>query len=436
MVPESDVIVIGAGLAGLTAAIALQAAGRQVTIVERADRAGGLCGSQIIDGYPFTIACNDFGHFIVEAMAQLGVHIEFTRPRSLVFTADRTYRLPIGAATLWPLLREIPDIVRFVRALRRGVAAEKTVFVDDVLAAVHHRAVADLIGIWCWAFGTPPRRFRIDKFAALFARRPGYGYDRMVTPVGGPQALIDAMTARFTALGGTLELSSEVLDVETAPEGKIVSTATGARRARHVVSSQGRSDRYPPGTVAGLSMGTLHIATAVDAPFPAGVHTLAHVPAGIPEILNRLDAGELPEDIPFNIFPCGPADFTRATCRTFNAYFLFPRGVDDLDGPERDRVEHYVLARLESMIPGFTTRIRYRRLVSPREFTALHGMSSSATPVIIPPGFEKPDGYDPVHDIHYVGNHVQPVCEHACSAIASGLHAAETLATVQGLVPR
>ncbi|MFE9581308.1 phytoene desaturase family protein [Nocardia sp. NPDC006044] len=436
MAPENDVIVIGAGLAGLAAAIALQAAGRRVTIIERADRTGGLCGSRIIDGYSFTIACNDFGHFIVDAMAGLGVHADFTRPRSLLCTTQRTYQLPIGPATVWPLLRETPDLIRFVRTLRRGIDSPETVFVGDVLDAVKGGTVADLIGIWCWAFGTPPHRFRCDKFAALFARNPGYGYDRMVTPVGGPQALVDAMTNRFTELGGEIELGSEVLDVEAGPEGKAVSTANGVRRARHVISSQSRFDRYPSGTVPGLAIGTLHIAADGAAPFPAGVHTVAHVPDGIPEILNRLDTGELPDDIPFTVFPCGPSGSVPADRRTFNAYFLFPRGVDELGVPERNRIEHYLLARLESMIPGFTARIRYRRLVSPLEFTALHGVPSYATPVIIPPGCDKPDGYDPVRDIHYIGNHVQPVGEHACGAIASGLRAAETVAMANDLIPR
>jgi monoamine oxidase len=39
--PETDVIVIGAGLAGLTAARDLAAAGCDVTVLEARDRAGG-----------------------------------------------------------------------------------------------------------------------------------------------------------------------------------------------------------------------------------------------------------------------------------------------------------------------------------------------------------------------------------------------------------
>ncbi|MEV0504444.1 hypothetical protein AB0I84_43605 [Streptomyces spectabilis] len=43
---------------------------------------------------------------------------------------------------------------------------------------------------------------------------------------------------------------------------------------------------------------------------------------------------------------------------------------------------------------------------------------------MIPPGFRKPDGYDPERDIYYVGNTVQPACEHAGGALVSGLRAA------------
>ncbi|MGW4844379.1 phytoene desaturase family protein [Nocardia brasiliensis] len=436
MALEQDAIVVGAGLAGLTAATTLQAAGHQVTLIERADRVGGLCGCHTLDGYPFTIACNDFGHFLVEVLAELGVHVDFASPGSLICTPRRTYRLPVGPATVWPLLRELPDILRFLRALRRSAESDHTVFVGDLLRSVQGRTVADLIGIWCWAFGIPPNRFRSDKFAALFAKDPGYGYDRMVVPVDGPQAMADAIAARFTALGGKLELGTEVLEIATEAVGKTVVTAARKYQVRQVISSQARTDRYPDGTVPGLAMGTLHLATDRDVPFPAGVHTVAHVPHGVPEILDRLDVGELPPDLPFNVFPCAPTGPAAADYRTFNAYLAFPRGVDELDRPQRARVEQYLLTYLETMIPGFTARIRYHRLVSPREFAVLHGTSSHATPVIIPPGFEKPDGYDPDRDIHYIGNYVQPVCEHACSAVASGRRAAQAIVLTKNPVPQ
>lgn len=51
MSKKSDVVIIGAGLAGLSAAIHLQDAGRSVTVLEASDRAGGRVASDHIDGY-------------------------------------------------------------------------------------------------------------------------------------------------------------------------------------------------------------------------------------------------------------------------------------------------------------------------------------------------------------------------------------------------
>ena len=51
MSKKSDVVIVGAGLAGLSAAIHCQNAGRSVTVIEASDRAGGRVASDHIDGY-------------------------------------------------------------------------------------------------------------------------------------------------------------------------------------------------------------------------------------------------------------------------------------------------------------------------------------------------------------------------------------------------
>lgn len=48
---HSEVLIVGAGLAGLNAAIYLQAAGIDVTVIESSDRAGGRVASDVIDGF-------------------------------------------------------------------------------------------------------------------------------------------------------------------------------------------------------------------------------------------------------------------------------------------------------------------------------------------------------------------------------------------------
>ncbi|NKY24970.1 phytoene desaturase family protein [Nocardia gamkensis] len=51
--PTDRVVIVGAGLAGLAAAVRLAVAGREVTLVEREDHPGGRAGTLSIDGYTF-----------------------------------------------------------------------------------------------------------------------------------------------------------------------------------------------------------------------------------------------------------------------------------------------------------------------------------------------------------------------------------------------
>ena len=51
MTESTDVVIIGAGLAGLRAAQILEAAGRNVVIVERSTRIGGRVATRHIDGF-------------------------------------------------------------------------------------------------------------------------------------------------------------------------------------------------------------------------------------------------------------------------------------------------------------------------------------------------------------------------------------------------
>ncbi|WP_159080375.1 phytoene desaturase family protein [Nocardia suismassiliense] len=426
-----DVIVVGAGISGLTAAIALQARGFQVRVFDSRDTAGGLCGTHVIDGYEFTIACNDFGAAFEQAMGELGVDIAFHHPRSLLCTERATYSLPVRLASVRPFLPVGPDLLRFLRALRGIQRRGEPVFVADLLdRAVKGREFADFVATVCWAFGSPPRRFRADMFAALFARDLGYGYDHPVTPIGGTATLADRMARRLLDLGGHLDLGVTVTDISHGHGPKTISTDHGVHHTRHVVSSQRRLDRYPSDAEPGLSVATMHIATAPDTPFPEDVHTVMHVPAGLPGLLARLDAGELPTTFAFNVFPCDlPGE---RNYRSFNAYLMCPRGTDDLDSADRDHIQAYMFDRIDTMLPGFVPTIRYHRLVAPHEFQKLHGLSSTLAPAILPPGFTKPDNYEPEHDIYYVGNTVQPPCEHAGSALVSGLRVAEAIAVRDG----
>jgi monoamine oxidase len=58
---RADVAIVGAGLAGLTAARELRAAGASVLVLEARDRVGGRTASEVIDGVVLDMGAQWFG---------------------------------------------------------------------------------------------------------------------------------------------------------------------------------------------------------------------------------------------------------------------------------------------------------------------------------------------------------------------------------------
>src|SRR4051812_44063211 len=115
--PAYDAIVIGGGLAGLTAGLRLQKDGLRVLILERREVVGGLCGTRVLDGYEFVIACNDFGLGLQRELSALGVPVGFKKTKTRFCMERETYEFPLSPGKLLSLLRHAGDVVRLFRAL-------------------------------------------------------------------------------------------------------------------------------------------------------------------------------------------------------------------------------------------------------------------------------------------------------------------------------
>lgn len=76
--PTDRVVVVGAGLAGLSAALRLAGSGRQVTVVEQAAGPGGLAGQLRLGGYTFDAgpAVLTMPGFVADALAAVGEQLE------------------------------------------------------------------------------------------------------------------------------------------------------------------------------------------------------------------------------------------------------------------------------------------------------------------------------------------------------------------------
>ncbi|MGA3228896.1 MAG: NAD(P)/FAD-dependent oxidoreductase [Candidatus Binatus sp.] len=116
------VVVVGAGIAGLSAALRLRQAGAEVTVFESSDRVGGRTSSETQDGYLYERGTQFFTSTYRNALGlikEMGLQAELrpTSPWITVFNNGRPHRMPSGMLfavyALTSGLLRVRDLVRF-----------------------------------------------------------------------------------------------------------------------------------------------------------------------------------------------------------------------------------------------------------------------------------------------------------------------------------
>jgi len=252
--PELDVIVVGAGMAGLAAAVALSDAGLHVRVLEREDAPGGRVRSDIVDG--FTI---DRGFQVyLTAYPRSGQLLDLQalelrrfEPGAMIWTGE-------GFTT-------IRDPLRRPRALRGAIRSSAGSLLDKARvlalrtsvtrptldALFGRRETTTLAALQNRGFSaTFQRRFLRPYLAGIFLERDLQTSSRMFEFVfrmfaqgdgAVPAAGMGAIPAQLAGLlpYGTLETGVEVLNVSAAEHA--VSLADGRRLTARCVIVAGAS---------------------------------------------------------------------------------------------------------------------------------------------------------------------------------------------------
>ncbi|MEU7865813.1 phytoene desaturase family protein [Dactylosporangium sp. NPDC049140] len=269
------VVVVGAGLGGLAAAIRLAAAGRAVTLLEREDQPGGRAGRLVLDGYEFDTGPTvlTMPDLLADLLGTVGEDLTAWLPMEKLDPAYRAH-FPDGS-TLDVIAdtarmagevarvcgsREADGYLRFVDHARELWALERDDFIDRNLDRPRDLVTANL---WRLArqggFGRlqakvdryfkDPRTRRIFSFQAMYAGVAPHqalalyaviAYLDSVAgvyfPRGGIHAVARALAGVAEKHGVEIVYGTEVSRVETA-NGRAtgVSTADGRRYAADVV---------------------------------------------------------------------------------------------------------------------------------------------------------------------------------------------------------
>lgn len=227
---QTDVLVIGAGAAGLLAARDLAAAGRRVLLVEACERVGGRVHTLTPPGFTRPIEAGaEFMHGAVPLtralLAAAGVGWQAATGRTYVVRegqlqtdADFFAQLPLLVAKLELLTEDLP-LAEFLAREFAGpqhaqLRATATQFAEGYDAADTHRVSA-------WALH--------DEWAAG-------GAADSPRPVGGYGPLLHWLAGQAQAAGAALHLATAVHEIRWQPGGAEVLTDTGAAyQARQVL---------------------------------------------------------------------------------------------------------------------------------------------------------------------------------------------------------
>ncbi len=419
-----DSVVIGSGLAGLMAAIRLQRGGHQVLLLDRRDTPGGKCGVSKLDGYRFTIGCNDFGASMPTRLAEVGVSVEFQPSTTRIHMGPTTITSPPNLGSMLRLLPRIPGIIRLVRAVRKRTYPT----IGEIMEHnVRSSPITDMLGLLAYALGTPVQDMTTESLAASFSKTWDYGLDKFMVPVNGVQAITNGLVQRFEELGGTLQLGVTCEQIETLSTHKVIHTNAGPLEATHVATTQERKYKGRPG----LSACQLMLAVPKDFPY-IKQRTLIHMPPGVEHWLKTLDIGETPDDYGFHIFK----DQEGEDYYTITGYTLMPRGQEAPDQALMDQMEEFMMSHLETHLPGLQEALLYKKFLSPQGYKDQWGLTSELSLAITPPNEDYPPMYDEKQDVYYIGNGIDiPPGDHANSALLSGSIAADKILKQQELLP-
>lgn len=263
---EHDVIIIGAGIAGLTAALTLSHKGKKVLLLEKNEKAGGLMNSFERNGFRFEGGARALVNagLVKPLIKEFGLDVEILPNPITLGIEDKL--LPItgeeSLQTYQALLKELyPDseqeVNHIIAAIDAIIEDMKVLYGKDspLFAEKKRNMLIMLPSMAAWMFKFFRTIYRISKMNTpfetylaelssnqslndiigqhFFKQTPVFFalsyfalYNDYIYPKGGVGALIDRMTEKIISLGGDIDFNTEIVQVD--PVRHVLKDARGS----------------------------------------------------------------------------------------------------------------------------------------------------------------------------------------------------------------
>lgn len=454
------VVVVGAGLGGLSAAIRLAAAGRDVTVVEARDEPGGCCGTARTGPYRFDVGPSvlTMPAVLAEVFGAAGEELRAWLPlrrldpsyRMIFEDGSRLDVLPERAAMVEQVRQvcgpeEAGRYIRYRRLLEEMFRVEWPVFIDADMTRL--RALARPAALLRLAMMggfrrldrlaarhlTDPRLIRAHTFQSLYvglSPQRALGIYAVIAHMdtvggvyyperGGMHAIPAAMAALLEKLGGTIRYNTRAAKVETDSDGVTgVRLEDGERiRSRQVVVA---CDRQAAGRMLPARAGDwrlrrprhspscLVVHAGLERSRPGRAHHTLHFGRGWRETFTALEEGR-PQPDPSLLVTCPePGDGEPATLSVLEP----APNLRHADwGRLRPELERRLLARMAEL--GYGDLSRAPRLVLDPPAWAARG-HTAGTPFALDHRFTQTAWLRPsavarrVPGLHFAGMYTAP----------------------------
>src|SRR4051812_18129377 len=424
---DYDVVVVGSGLGGLSAAAFLGRAGRKVLVVERRDKFGGYAAAFERGPYKFDPAIHIIAlgenFLMVKALRYLQVYdqLEFLRTGGDYEARfpDFTVRLPAEReGDIATLAREFPgqeeNLRRYaapcrqihrevhqlpphlsLRELEEAVARFPTLFkyrmstLGDVLDEYfgEDERLKEIIGAWWPWFGLPPSKL---SFFTTTTPHTSFLTEGAYACRGGAQSLVDALVSGIRATGGELIADNgaqrilltdgRVSGVELA-DGSVVRApvVVSAIDARRTFEELVGLDAVPTGFARklqrlkpSLSAVTIYAATRLDARALGAAHTtFLHPEWSADHVHARVLEGR-PGGIWLSI-PTLLDDSLAPAGEHLLIWTCMARTDAVPDDESREAYVDEVLAMSEAVLPGLRENLTHLESATPRTIARFGG---------------------------------------------------------------